>query len=146
MACGSGGLERHDEAVADHHRLASHGRRECRAHLAHVPPGWGVEDSFKFTKDVLGWEEVQLLDFEGVRTLVALAWIAAGFLYELGITLEWEGVRLLARLGGWAERKDNRPGKIVLATQAFLESYREEHGALPPQIAAWLGETPPQEL
>jgi hypothetical protein len=113
---------------------------------------WAVEDSFKFTKEALGWEEVQLLDFEGIRTLVALAWVAAGFLYELGVTLEWEEVRLLARLGGWAERKDNRPGKIVLtrglrriadmlATQAFLEHYRKEHGALPPKIAAWLGET-----
>jgi hypothetical protein len=61
---------------------------------------WAVEDSFKFTKAVLGWEEVQLLDLEGIRTLLALAWVAAGFLYELGVTLEWEEVRLLARLGG----------------------------------------------
>jgi len=118
---------------------------------------WAVEDSFKFTKDVLGWEEVQLLDLEGIRTLVALAWVAAGFLYELGITLEWEEVRFLARLGGWAERKDNRPGKIVLTrglrriadmltTRAFVEHYRDVHGALPPKIAAWLGETSPQDL
>ena len=118
---------------------------------------WAVEDSFKFTKDVLGWEEVQLLDFDGIRTLVALAWVAAGFLYELGITLEWEEVRFLARLGGWAERKGNRPGKIVLtrglrritnmlATRAFLEDYRQEHGTLPPKIAAWLGEAQPPEL
>jgi hypothetical protein len=118
---------------------------------------WAVEDSFKFTKDILGWEDVQLLDLEGIRTLVALAWVAAGFLYELGVTLEWEEVRLLARLGGWAERKNNRPGKIVLsrglrrlidmmATQAFVDRYREEHGALPPKIAAWLGEIPPQDL
>jgi hypothetical protein len=118
---------------------------------------WAVEDSFKFTKGVLGWEEVQLLDLEGIRTLLALAWVAAGFLYELGVTLEWAEVRLLARLGGWAERKDNPPGKIVLtrglrrlmdmlATQAFLDGYREEHGALPPRIAAWIGELPPQDL
>jgi hypothetical protein len=118
---------------------------------------WAVEDSFKFTKEILGWEEVQLLDLEGIRTLLALAWVAAGFLYELGVTLEWEEVRLLARLGGWAERKDNPPGKIVLTrglrrimdmlhTQAFLDRYRHEHGALPPRIAAWLGEPPPQEL
>jgi hypothetical protein len=118
---------------------------------------WAVEDSFKFTKDVLGWEEVQLLDLKGIRTLLALAWVAAGFLYELGVTLEWEEVRLLARLGGWVERKDNPPGKIVLTrglhrlmdmqmTQAFLDHYREEHGALPPRIAAWLGETPPPGL
>jgi hypothetical protein len=118
---------------------------------------WAVEDSFKFTKDVLGWEEVQLLDMEGIRTLVALAWVAAGFLYELGITLQWEEVRLLARLGGWVERKGNPPGKIVLTrglrrvmdmlyTRAFLDRYREEHGALPPRIAAWIGEPPPHEL
>jgi hypothetical protein len=118
---------------------------------------WAVEDSFKFTKHVLGWEEVQLLDLEGIRTLVALAWVAAGFLYELGVTLEWEEVRLLARLGGWAERKDNPPGKIVLTrglrrlmdmlmTQAFLERYRQEHGGLPPRIAEWIGESPPLEL
>jgi hypothetical protein len=116
-----------------------------------------IEDSFKFTKGVLGWEDVQLLDLKGIRTLVALAWVAAGFLYDLGVTLEWEEVRLLARLGGWAQRKDNPPGKIVLtrglrrlidmlATQAFLDRYRQEHGALPPRIAAWIGEAPPQAL
>jgi hypothetical protein len=118
---------------------------------------WAVEDSFKFTKETLGWEEVQLLDLQGVRTLLALAWVAAGFLYELGVTLEWEEVRLLARLGGWAQRQDNPPGKIVLtrglrrlmdmlATQAFLNCYRAEHGALPTRIAAWIGEPPPHEL
>ena len=115
---------------------------------------WAVEDSFKFTKGILGWEEVQLLDLQGIRTLLALAWVAAGFLYELGVTLDWEEVKLLARLGGWLGRKDNPPGKIVLTrglrrlmdmlhTQAFLDRYREEHGALPSRIAAWIGESPP---
>lgn len=115
---------------------------------------WAVEDSFKFTKGILGWEEVQLLDLQGIRTLLALAWVAAGFLYELGVTLEWEEVKLLARLGGWLERKDNPPGKIVLTrglrrlmdmlyTQTFLGRYREEYGALPSRIAAWIGESPP---
>ena len=72
------------------------------------------EESFKFTKTCLGWEEVQLLDLTGIRNLVALAWVAAGPLYELGITLEWAEVQLLALLGGWVARKDNKPGKIVL--------------------------------
>lgn len=31
---------------------------------------WGVEESFKFSKECLGWEEVQLLGLEGIRTLV----------------------------------------------------------------------------
>lgn len=118
---------------------------------------WAVEDNFKFTKQALGWEEVQLLDLEGIRTLAALGWVAAGFLYELGISLEWEKVQLLARLGDWAPRKDRKPGKITLvrglrglidsmATQSFLKSYRAEHGRLPPRIAAILGQEVPEEL
>ncbi len=111
---------------------------------------WAVEDSFKFTKECLGWEDVQVLDLTGIRTLVALAWVAAGFLYELGVTLEWPEVQFLARLGGWAQRKDNKPGKIVLTrglrrllemstTETFLRQYVTEHGSLPPRIAAILG-------
>jgi len=66
----------------------------------------------QLTNGILGWEEVQLLDLRGIRTLVALGWVAVGFLYELGVSLEWGEVQLLARLGGWADCKDN-PGKIV---------------------------------
>jgi hypothetical protein len=118
---------------------------------------WAVEDAFKFTKNCLGWEDVQLLDLEGVRTLVALAWVAAGFLYELGINLEWPEVQLLARLGGWVRRKDRPPGKIVITrglrrlmeamtTQAFLDQYIDEHGALPPRIAAIMREMRSRDL
>jgi len=112
---------------------------------------WAVEDSFRFVKDVFGWEEVQLLDLGGIRTLLALAWIAAGFIYEMGITLEWEEVQLLARLGGWVPRRDNKPGKItltrglrrllnMLVTKAFLERYVTEHHTLPSRIQALLAD------
>jgi hypothetical protein len=119
---------------------------------------WAAEDSFKFTKECLGWEEVQVLDLEGVRTLVALAWVAAGFLYELGVTLEWAEVWLLARLGGWVPHKDRHPGKMtltwglrrlleLLTTEAILTAYIEEHGALPGTIGALLGAwQPPNQL
>jgi hypothetical protein len=111
---------------------------------------WAIEDCFKFTKDVLGWEQVQLLDFAGIRTLVALGWVAAGFLYELGVTLEWPEVRLLARLGGGELRADRPPGKTLLtrglqrlldhwATDAILADEIKQHGALPPRITAFLG-------
>ncbi len=107
---------------------------------------WAVEDNFKFVNDTLGWEEVQLLDLRGVRTLVSLGWVAPAFLYDLGITLQWQEVQLLARLGGWTVRQDRKPGKIVLtrglrrladmlATQAFLNRYIAHHGQLPPGIA-----------
>jgi hypothetical protein len=119
---------------------------------------WAVEDSFKFTKECVDWEEVQLLDLEGVRTLVALAWVAAGFLYELGVTWEWEEVQLLAQLGGFEPHKDRKPGKIVLTrglqrlmekmvTEAVLQAYYAKHGNFPPRIAHFLGPwQPPDEL
>lgn len=115
---------------------------------------WAVEDCFKFTKDALGWEDVRLLDLEAIRTLVALGWVAAGFLYELGVTLDWPEVQLLGRLGGWAPRKDRPPGKTLLtrglrrlldhlATAAVLRDEIARHGALPPRLAALLGDAAP---
>jgi hypothetical protein len=50
---------------------------------------WSVEDRFKVFKTCLGWEEVQVLDWQAIGTLVALAWVAAGFLFDLGVTFEW---------------------------------------------------------
>ena len=83
-------------------------------------------------------------------THIALAWVAAGFLYELGVTLEWPEVQFLARLGGWVPRQDRRPGKIVmlrglrrlidmLTTKTMVDRYIAEHSALPPRIAALIG-------
>jgi Transposase DDE domain len=110
---------------------------------------WGVEDSFKFLKTCLGWEEVQVLDWQALRTLVALAWVAAGFLYDLGVSWDWAEVQLLAKLGGWEPHKDRKPGKItlqrglsrlldMLVTQAVLSQYETTHHGLPPKIAAFL--------
>lgn len=110
---------------------------------------WAIEDAFKFIKQSLGWEEVQLLSLEAVRSLVALAAVAAGFLFELGVSLEWEAVQLLAQLGGWIPRKHATPGKIILtrglrrlldmfAVRSVLDHYLNQHGSLPPQVAAFL--------
>jgi len=63
-------------------------------------PRWATEDALKIGKQCLGWEDGQVLTLAAVRTLVALGWVAAGFLYELGVTLEWAEVRRLTRLGG----------------------------------------------
>jgi hypothetical protein len=114
---------------------------------------WAVEDSFKVGKQCLGWEDVQLLDYEAVRLLVALGWVAAGFLYELGVTLEWPEVRLLVRLGGGEERPNRPQGKQVLTrglrrlldlfvVETVLAAEIREHGQLPPRIAAMLGRPP----
>lgn len=108
---------------------------------------WVAEDGYKFLKECLGWEEVQLLDLEAIRLLVALAWVAAAFLYELGVTWDWAEVQLLARLGGFVPHKGRKPGKIALcrglqrlhdsmSTIALLNEYKAEHGDLPPRIKA----------
>ena len=113
---------------------------------------WAIEDAFKVAKQCLGWEDVQVLAYDAVRLLVALGWVAAGFLFQLGVTLEWGEVRLLRRLGGGEERANRPPGKIVLtrglrrlldhlATAALLDDEERRHG-LPPRIAAMLGRTP----
>ena len=106
---------------------------------------WAVEDTFKFIKTAFGVEEVQRMDFQAVRNLVAYGWVAAGFLFHLGLTLELPEVRLLARLGGWEERPNRPPGKQVIsrglrrlidqaATEVILLKHIEEHGDLPPFI------------
>jgi hypothetical protein len=69
---------------------------------------------FQISQNLPGLEEVQLLDLRGIRTLVALAWVAAGFLFDQGVTFEWAEVQLLAKLGGWEPHKDRTPGKIML--------------------------------
>ena len=114
---------------------------------------WAVEDAFAFLKTCVGWEEVQVLDLEGIRMLVALGWVAAGYLYEIDGSWEWAEVELLARLGGWVPHKDRQPGKQVLAwglarvldwlvMGALLAQARAAPGGLPPGIAALLGEEP----
>lgn len=106
---------------------------------------WAVEDTFKFVKNASGIEDVQMLKLKAVRTLVALAWVAAGFLFQLGLTLDQPEIRLLARLGGWEQRPNRPQGKIaltrglsrildMLATEALLDDYVAQHGDLPPFI------------
>lgn len=111
---------------------------------------WAIEDAFKVAKTCLGWEEVQVMAYDAVRLLVALGWVAAGFVFELGVSLDWPEVRLLQRLGGGEARPTRPPGKIVLtrglrrlfdllATEAILAAEERHHGGFPPRIAAMLG-------
>lgn len=83
--------------------------------------------------------------------------VTAEICYDLGITLEWEEVQLLARLGGWTFCKDRKPGKLVLthglqrlmnmlATQTFLNRYVADRSGLPPQIAALLRDFAAEDL
>jgi hypothetical protein len=121
---------------------------------------WSVEDTFKFVKTAFGVEDVQMLSFQAVRNLLALGWVAAGFLFHLGLTLAQPEVRLLAILGGWEQRDDRPPGKQALtrglrrlldkyATEAELRQHLKEYGDLPPfikRIMAAYGDSPNRYL
>ena len=131
-----------DRPVADADQAAEIFRMDCQR--------WAIEDAFKVAKTCLGWEDVQVLADDAVRLLVALGWVATGFLFALGATLEWGEVRLLRRLGGGEDRPNRPPGKLVLtrglrrlfdllATEAILADEERRHGGLPPRIAALLG-------
>lgn len=74
---------------------------------------WAIEDLFAWTKDALDWESVRVLDYEALRTLVSLAWLAAAFIFNLGAAPLQPEVLLLARLGGWTPGKA-KPGKAAL--------------------------------
>jgi len=56
-----------------------------------------------------------VLSFDAFRRLVALAWIAAAFLFELERHLEPRLIEHLAFLGVWSPRAGASPGKKVLA-------------------------------
>jgi hypothetical protein len=121
---------------------------------------WSVEDTHKFIKAAFGIEEVQMLDFQAVRNLVALGWVAAGYLFHLGLTLDQPEVQLLARLGGWEGRQDRPPGKQALslglrrlldkfALEAELRAYLRQHGDLPEfvrRLMAQHGDSPDNYL
>lgn len=60
-----------------------------------------IEGVFKFLKNVLGWEEFQIRDFESIKTLLTLCYFIAGYFYEIeSILLEQDFVQFLANLGG----------------------------------------------
>lgn len=86
---------------------------------------WSIEEVFAWTKTALGWEQVQVLDFEAIRTLVAMAWIAAAYVFTLGEQLDAPAVRLLAQLGGYVPHKHRPPGKktLLLGVQRLAAAY-----------------------
>lgn len=42
-----------------------------------------IEGVFKFLKNVLGWEDFQVRDFESIKNIIALAFFVGGYFYEI---------------------------------------------------------------
>jgi len=60
-----------------------------------------IEQVFKFFKDVLGWEEFQIRDYEAIKNLLALCFFIGSYFYEIESELiNNRTVALIAQLGG----------------------------------------------
>lgn len=76
-----------------------------------------IEAVFKFLKDVLGWEEFQVRDYEAIKNIIALAYFVGGYFYEIGSDLTQNPtVELIAQLGG---------GKGKVTRYYFLQGLRK---------------------
>lgn len=90
-----------------------------------------IEAVFKFLKDVLGWEEFQVQDYESIKNIIALAYFVGGYFYEIGSDLTHNPtVELIAQLGGGkgqVTRYYFLQGLKKLLTHASVTRFVKEH-------------------
>lgn len=60
-----------------------------------------IEGVFKFLKNVLGWEDFQVRDFESIKNIIALAFFVGGYFYEIESALTQNStVQYICELAG----------------------------------------------
>jgi len=60
-----------------------------------------IEAVFKFLKDVLGWEEFQVRDWESIKNIIALCFFVGNYFYEIESALiEHPTIEIICQLGG----------------------------------------------
>lgn len=75
-----------------------------------------IETVFKFLKEGLGWEEIQVRNFLGIQRLLSFCFFIAAYLYKIGDQEVYDDyVILLARLGG---------GKGVVSKHYILQGIK----------------------
>ena len=90
-----------------------------------------IETVFKFLKEGLGWEDMQLRNFLGIQRLLSFCFFIAAYLYKIGDQEAHDDyVILLARLGGGKGMVSKH--YILQGIKALLSKYRvdrffEEH-------------------
>ena len=82
-----------------------------------------IETVFKFLKEGLGWEEMQLRNFLGIQRLLSFCFFIAAYLYKIGDQeVDDDYVILLARLGGGKGIVSKH--YILQGIKALLSKYR----------------------
>ena len=84
-----------------------------------------IETVFKFLKEGLGWEELQLRNFLGIQRLLSFCFFIAAYLYKIGDQEAHDDyVIMLARLGGGKGVVSK--GYILRGIKALLSKYRAD--------------------
>nr|WP_286019051.1 transposase [Candidatus Venteria ishoeyi] len=60
-----------------------------------------IESVFKFLKEVLGWEEFQVRDWESIKNIIAICFFVGGYFYEIDSELTKNAtIIMICDLGG----------------------------------------------
>ncbi len=94
-----------------------------------------IEGVFKFLKEVLGWEEFQIRDFESIKTLLTFCYFVAGYFYEIeSVLIQQDFIKFVAALGG-GKGKITRNyilrGFSKMFVKITVDSLMEEHAITP---------------
>lgn len=81
-----------------------------------------IEGVFKFCKEVLGWEDNRIPDYEVIKNLLSLVYFIAGYFYEIEDELTKDGtIQWIAELGGG---KGKVTRQFILQGLANLINYK----------------------
>ena len=90
-----------------------------------------IEYVFKFLKDGLGWEDMQVKDYKAIENLISIAFYAASYLYEIGKEYAHDDYTvMLASLGdgkGKVTRYFILKGIHVVMNYCKFELHRKKH-------------------
>jgi hypothetical protein len=76
-----------------------------------------IDAVFKFLKDVLGWEEFQVRDWESIKNIIALCFFIGNYFYEIESSLiEHPTIEIICQLGD---------GKGTVSRFYFLEGLKK---------------------
>ncbi len=82
-----------------------------------------IESVFKFLKEGLGWEDMQLQDFQAIQNLLSACFFVAAYLYDIGEKEAYDDYTIfLAELGGGKDVVSRH--FIMKGIQALMTKYR----------------------
>ena len=101
-----------------------------------------IESVFKFLKDVLGWEECQIQDFNSMKTLLTFCYFVAAYFYEIeSVLIKDPMIKYLAFLGngkGKVTRTYVLRGLVKLLDKYIVDQWIEEYDITPEMLQEML--------